>query len=397
LKQVRPFLIATSGEPLPEFRLVVPAGLTACGSFVERRPPRDILDDKIVMGLREGTHTLHAGGASPADIFEWIQLEPDGPRLPPLGPGIWEGILGTNPALGQGYSFKTVQEFPNGEGLVHIAFENVFFPLDGSGEIVLDSPALTWAINPHLVSVAAHFGALDDATRITPFLPCDLTHLPHYTVDVEFETGDSAHIDERFQDLAEGTGPAEIVAAEVTLGGETRTVEDYWRLAYTAGHHNDQPRPTHWAIFDAPIEVEGVGEVHALSLVNGELFEQPIAYYLDANLEVLAPLGVTSLLRLKEGVNLLAFRRGDVDFSGHVNITDAIIVLWHLFGGEGAAYLPLPDAADFDDGGILDLTDAISILLYLYQGYDQPAMPFPDCGEDVEPDDLRPYQGPGCR
>ena len=80
LKQVRPFLIATAAEPIPEFRLVVPEGLTACGSFVERRPPREILEFKIEVGFRAGTHVLRADGTSTGNLFEWIRLERDGPR-----------------------------------------------------------------------------------------------------------------------------------------------------------------------------------------------------------------------------------------------------------------------------------------------------------------------------
>jgi hypothetical protein len=83
-----------------------------------------------------------------------------------------------------------------------------------------------------------------------------------------------------------------------------------------------------------------------------------------------------------------AFRRGDADANGAVNITDAIFTLSHLFlGGPAPGCL---DAADADDDGALKITDAIYLLAGLFLGGPQPPAPGasacgPDPGNDALP------------
>ena len=81
------------------------------------------------------------------------------------------------------------------------------------------------------------------------------------------------------------------------------------------------------------------------------------------------------------------FRRGDVDSSGKLDISDAVQVLGYLFlGTPGVGCL---EAADANDDGKVNLTDAIAILGYLFQGGASPAPPGPDaCGVDTTPPDL---------
>ncbi len=90
------------------------------------------------------------------------------------------------------------------------------------------------------------------------------------------------------------------------------------------------------------------------------------------------------------------FRRGDVDGSGKVDITDAISLLAFLFqGGQAPA---CPDASDADDSGRVDITDAIGILAFLFQGGAPLAAPGPTaCGIDPTPDGLGTCSGPVCR
>jgi hypothetical protein len=60
---------------------------------------------------------------------------------------------------------------------------------------------------------------------------------------------------------------------------------------------------------------------------------------------------------------------GDADQNGRVNLTDAIVILNHLFGGGPAPRLELADA---DENGVLEITDAIRILEYLFMGGEPP-------------------------
>ncbi|MCZ6792035.1 MAG: hypothetical protein O7J95_00305, partial [Planctomycetota bacterium] len=80
------------------------------------------------------------------------------------------------------------------------------------------------------------------------------------------------------------------------------------------------------------------------------------------------------------------FLRGDTDKDGRHNITDAVIILRHLFFGRAADCL---DALDADDTGTLNITDAIFLLSYLFDsGAPAPPAPFDAPGADPTPDNL---------
>lgn len=93
------------------------------------------------------------------------------------------------------------------------------------------------------------------------------------------------------------------------------------------------------------------------------------------------------LVHGKLEVASVSFRRGDVNDSGTLEVTDAINLLgWLFLGGPGSTCL---DAVDSDNSGRLDLSDAINVLVFLFGG-DLP--PGPDllgegCDEDPEGED----------
>ncbi len=80
------------------------------------------------------------------------------------------------------------------------------------------------------------------------------------------------------------------------------------------------------------------------------------------------------------------FRRGDVDHSGSINVTDAIFVLNYLFGDQEAP--SCLDAADFTDAGGVDISSGIAILNFLFGEGAPPAVPFPNEGLDPTDDPL---------
>jgi hypothetical protein len=82
-----------------------------------------------------------------------------------------------------------------------------------------------------------------------------------------------------------------------------------------------------------------------------------------------------------------AFRRGDCDGTGRVNITDPIFTLGHLFLGR-TRWL-CDDACDANDDGRINITDPIAMLSYLFQGGGPPPAPGPKtCGIDFTSDFL---------
>ena len=80
-----------------------------------------------------------------------------------------------------------------------------------------------------------------------------------------------------------------------------------------------------------------------------------------------------------------AFRRGDANGDGQVDLTDPVFTLGHLFRGE-----PAPaclEAADTNNDARLEITDPIATLEFLFRGGTPPAPPGPPpapCGLDTD-------------
>ena len=79
-----------------------------------------------------------------------------------------------------------------------------------------------------------------------------------------------------------------------------------------------------------------------------------------------------------------SFRRGDVNASGFINITDAMLIFFYAFLGDPISCL---DVADVNDDGAIDISDPIYILVDLYEGGPGPPPPN-SCGIDPTPDAL---------
>jgi hypothetical protein len=82
------------------------------------------------------------------------------------------------------------------------------------------------------------------------------------------------------------------------------------------------------------------------------------------------------------GAGASVFLRGDADDGGEVNMTDAIVILGHLFLGEKAP--ECLHAADADNNNLLEITDPIRILKFLFLGDVAPESPFPSCGGEYD-------------
>ncbi|MGE3166965.1 MAG: proprotein convertase P-domain-containing protein [Planctomycetota bacterium] len=81
-----------------------------------------------------------------------------------------------------------------------------------------------------------------------------------------------------------------------------------------------------------------------------------------------------------------AFRRGDVDRNGALQLGDPIALLSYLF--LGGATPPCLDAADFDDDGGPDVADVVGLLGYLFLSAAPPPAPGTTCGADPTSDGL---------
>ncbi len=84
-----------------------------------------------------------------------------------------------------------------------------------------------------------------------------------------------------------------------------------------------------------------------------------------------------------------AFKRGDANGDGNVDVSDVPFLAEYLF--QGGAAPPNLDGADFDDSGSLNITDVQNLAAYLFAGGDPPPAPGPTTqGCDPTPDTLEP-------
>jgi hypothetical protein len=88
------------------------------------------------------------------------------------------------------------------------------------------------------------------------------------------------------------------------------------------------------------------------------------------------------------------FKRGKVEGTGDIEITDVIVTFSYLFRGE--VELSCLDAADSNDDGQLNIADPIYDLLFLYFSGSPPASPYPDCEVDPTIDELDCQEYQGC-
>lgn len=82
----------------------------------------------------------------------------------------------------------------------------------------------------------------------------------------------------------------------------------------------------------------------------------------------------------------LSFNRGDVNADGARNLTDAVFILEHLFGGGREP--PCAKSADVNDTGAVDLTDPVFLLGALFSAGPAPPPPSAECGPDPTTDAL---------
>lgn len=90
------------------------------------------------------------------------------------------------------------------------------------------------------------------------------------------------------------------------------------------------------------------------------------------------------------------FQRGDANDDGRFDVSDAVVILCHLFLGTPAK-LGCDKSADADDQGSVELTDAVYVLGFLFLGGLAPTAPFPGCGPDPTSDGLACESFPPCK
>ncbi len=390
LKQARPFLRERKDDPEP-LAIVIPPGTRVCGVFQEGRTLPEEYAVKSTATFIAGRLELPArAGTYNADLLSEILVGPEATPAVPRAGGVFtceSTVAGTRTY----YTYKYGQPFTANGNELQVNLEYLSFYRDTNGEekdeIVFDEPYLCYQFFMH--------GFLGDPVDPDTIGYKSYTYesLPLFELEVTAKTGETASLAIRFEPPMAGSGPANLVQAEVSFDGVTRRVADYWHLVYSADHHNWNER--FWVFLDPP-----VGDVHVVELYEGFPYENPPVpgsfRLLDASLTPVRTLAIAAWEKKRVAdPGTPEFRRGDANDDGKLDIADAIFTLTHLF-----AHGPAPsckDAGDANDDGKLDIADAIAILSHLFAEAGPLPPPFDECGTDPTVDALECAGSSSCR
>ena len=166
-----------------------------------------------------------------------------------------------------------------------------------------------------------------------------------------------------------------------------------------------------------PVLVPGIGQAGPIVLAEGSFLapHSPGAYrFLIENgmasaLKSINPLpghstvekatvalGKSAILFTVASSGETAFVRGDINGDGKPDLTDAVLLLGHLFLNNPAT-LDCLKSADCDGNGATDISDPIFLLGYLFLGGSRPPPPHPGCGTEGKATPLSCDQYPLCR
>ncbi|MFH1739838.1 MAG: PEP/pyruvate-binding domain-containing protein, partial [bacterium] len=277
IKQVRPTLMASIRPPTQEdyFTLRIPEETYVVGVFQEGRMLWQEYEYLSAIYFVPGDHRLPLSpGIYSLDIVERFEFGPERIVVEPLSAGTVtvENSGGSNGRVN--YTFE--QDFDVSGTTLSLSIEYCLWAdlVDGKPTeeaIVFDEPFLSQQL---YMLGQMRVGVRND---ILKFASPTYESLPLYLVEFTLENGQSIRLYQRWQPAMAGTGPANLVYAEVQIEEGHATQTDYWHLVYAADHHNWSER--YWILFDTPI-----GETYGIAAFTGESLYDREVYTLDCDL-----------------------------------------------------------------------------------------------------------------
>lgn len=81
--------------------------------------------------------------------------------------------------------------------------------------------------------------------------------------------------------------------------------------------------------------------------------------------------GDTTVFDIQTRTGLISLYRGDINFSGNIDISDVVELVNYSFNG-GSPPQPVPLSADFDCTNSIDISDVVMLVTYMFSGGDSP-------------------------
>ena len=271
------------------FQLVVPASTTVCGVWNESRDLRTEYHLLTQVDLVPGTILLPLDySETEADLIEELRFGPD-------------RVVGVPQARGrffpstQGNSYRFEQPFLVGSIPVTLRMESLFY--SGSSPVqTMDERFIT--------DHSMFYGGADLGGPYEEFLQyasCSYSLLPLWNIDVRLEGGRRVFLQLRHQPPMAGSGPARLVFGQAWLSEGDVVQNDYWKLVYSAEHHNWNEK--FWILFDEPL-----GEVHGIGISEHLWPTTHSAEFLDRDLNPLRELEVVSYMKTQATAAFSGFR-----------------------------------------------------------------------------------------
>lgn len=289
VKQVRPTLL--SDEP------VAPAGSTVIlripedthvvGVFQEDRMVNLVYEFLSRIDFLSGDFGIPlAPGQYPLDIVDRFQYSPERLDIAPLSDG---QVTVTRTVGNPDRVLATFQQTFDVDG-----YEFVLRWTLPTIEVQEDvpSPAVVLLEEPYLSREFFMQGRMQVGVRFDTIQFASETYegLPLYILDLQLEDGQTIRLHQRWQMELAGTGPSNLVYAEVDILEGTVQQSDYWKLVYAAEHHNQGE--VYWVLFEPPL-----GEAYGIAIVDGDSFYEgdERVYTLDEDFYPLRYLNVESV------------------------------------------------------------------------------------------------------
>jgi hypothetical protein len=260
----RPCHLVTCANPSADC-VEVPEPMNVCGQALEGRTIQVEHARKATLAAVPGTHELPRADGTytiPA-IFAAGELGPARTPIAPAATATYVVTTGSN-----GYrSYDYTQSFTVGGQPMELVWR-IWLPEGGGGYRLAEPYADTFG-------AYADIGTGTSYDDVIGFTACGDVY-QHWRLrgEIAGTAGDGFTIDVRYEPPSAGSGPMHPRRAEVTLGGQTTTVTDYFDLAYAGVHHNWDNQ--WWVLFDAPVTYQGHA-VHGLWLD-----EQPYQFMIES-------------------------------------------------------------------------------------------------------------------
>jgi len=237
-KQARPFRRSPATNPPSEgFPLLVEADLPVCGQFIENR---DIYTERELgtkITLTGQDIILPFEGELPSiSLIDQVSFGPEKHHLKRIHDPIWTREIFTDSQGTSHYLFTYTEKFTKEDisATVSHTFQSSFV----EGSLTVDG----FVINEDSISDLHNKWDMEVSISGESFpirlSSCNYDNLPTYRRTATILSKYNISMDVKYYPAMIGTGNASLVSARMSFEKTSFTIDDYFRLTYSAAHHN---------------------------------------------------------------------------------------------------------------------------------------------------------------